>query len=357
MTVVNGMHKVTLFAWRFAAAVLCVACHGSAARPPQTAPAAQPAANEPVKIEQRRFRYAIFPPVAVDRPLPDEHVNAYVAEHRASLLHELAKSADAAKDTVGWATVRSIKVPLSEQRSPEEDRALAESIRARILGGETFKAVAESLRDEGVRGEYVPHSSPEIMIKEYAEAMRSLPVGTLSQPIETRLGYFIVEVLERDDTPPSEAQMLRRRAEERMVAELRQRGAEEHAARVLAQLRQGASWEQIDFPKAPSPGMRMDRVEVVQGEDSGWCGPDQAPHVAAVFNAELLGASDPTVLVGDFELARAALLVPAGERWPDKPIALEDGSHAVLEIIGSRHVEPGEDTQRRRCQRLTADAR
>jgi len=79
-------------------------------------------------------------------------------------------------------------------------RFKAIQLRNRILAGENFNKLAkENSADKGSaeKGGEMPMANPAIFVPPFAQAVNSLPLNTLSQPIQTKFGWHIIEVLER----------------------------------------------------------------------------------------------------------------------------------------------------------------
>lgn len=79
-------------------------------------------------------------------------------------------------------------------------RFKAIQLRNRILAGESFSKLAkEYSADKGSaeKGGEMPMANPAIFVPPFAKAVNSLPLNTLSQPVKTKFGWHIIEVLER----------------------------------------------------------------------------------------------------------------------------------------------------------------
>ncbi len=79
-------------------------------------------------------------------------------------------------------------------------RLKAIQIRNKILAGENFSKLAKlNSADKGsaAQGGEMPMANPAIFVPPFAEAVNSLPLNTLSQPVQTKFGWHIIEVLER----------------------------------------------------------------------------------------------------------------------------------------------------------------
>jgi len=108
------------------------------------------------------------------------------------------------------------------------DAALAGEIVAKLKAGSDFTVLAaeysidaETKENGGDLGWFVPDS----IISELQDAALSLPLGGLSDPIRTRGGYTIIQVVERGPHP-LEATDLKQRQQEALLAQLEaERGA------------------------------------------------------------------------------------------------------------------------------------
>jgi peptidyl-prolyl cis-trans isomerase SurA len=73
-------------------------------------------------------------------------------------------------------------------------------IRAQIEGGDDFATVAEAVSEDPAsasEGGNLDWLSPGDTVPEFEQALAQLPLNELSQPIKTRFGWHLVEVLER----------------------------------------------------------------------------------------------------------------------------------------------------------------
>jgi len=97
------------------------------------------------------------------------------------------------------ASVRHILIPSTNPQA----KLKATVIRNKILAGEDFATLAKknsadkgSAQDGGNLGMMDPSS----FVPPFAKAVRSLPLNSLSQPIQTQFGWHIIEVLDRKTT-------------------------------------------------------------------------------------------------------------------------------------------------------------
>ncbi len=79
----------------------------------------------------------------------------------------------------------------------------AQQIRNKILAGESFSKLAKIYSaDKGsaIEGGDLGMTDPSAFVPPFANAVRNLPLNTLSQPVQTRFGWHLIEVLERKAT-------------------------------------------------------------------------------------------------------------------------------------------------------------
>lgn len=73
-------------------------------------------------------------------------------------------------------------------------------VRAQIVGGDDFATVARAVSEDTVsanEGGDLGWLSPGDTVPEFEQAMAALPMGELSQPIKSRFGWHLMQVLER----------------------------------------------------------------------------------------------------------------------------------------------------------------
>jgi peptidyl-prolyl cis-trans isomerase SurA len=73
-------------------------------------------------------------------------------------------------------------------------------IRNQIVGGDDFATVAEAVSEDpqsASEGGDLGWLSPGDTVPEFEEALASLPINELSQPVKSRFGWHLIEVLER----------------------------------------------------------------------------------------------------------------------------------------------------------------
>jgi peptidyl-prolyl cis-trans isomerase SurA len=111
-------------------------------------------------------------------------------------------------------------------------------IRDQILKGEDFTAVANAVSEDAVSGSDggdLGWVSPDDFVPEFAEKLRDLQIGELSEVFRTRFGYHIVEVLDRRSHDTTDELK-----EERCLTEIRDGKAEEEREMWARRLRDQA---------------------------------------------------------------------------------------------------------------------
>ena len=111
-------------------------------------------------------------------------------------------------------------------------------IREQILRGDDFTAVANAVSEDSVSGSDggdLGWVSPDDFVPEFAEKLRELEMGELSEVFRTRFGYHIVEVLERRTHDTTDELK-----EQRCLTEMREGKAEEEREMWARRLRDQA---------------------------------------------------------------------------------------------------------------------
>jgi parvulin-like peptidyl-prolyl isomerase len=84
----------------------------------------------------------------------------------------------------------------------EAARQKALAARKRVLAGEDFAAVARDVSDDpgsASRGGDLGELTRGTILKEFGDVAFTLPVGETSEPFETKLGFHVIQVLDRAD--------------------------------------------------------------------------------------------------------------------------------------------------------------
>ncbi len=95
---------------------------------------------------------------------------------------------------------RHILIKTNEIVSDREARQRLETLRERIVNGESFEALARAHSDDkasAIRGGDLGWTSPGDLVPQFEEQMDALPLGDISEPFKTPFGWHIVQPLER----------------------------------------------------------------------------------------------------------------------------------------------------------------
>jgi peptidyl-prolyl cis-trans isomerase SurA len=148
---------------------------------------------------------------SVDR-LPDLFVNAVkdlkVGQFTPELLRsgagfhilKLLARSDPAALMVTQTHARHILLRLSPQLSAQDAARRLSGFRDDILAGrKTFEELARQYSDDGsaTEGGDLGWSSPGGYVPEFEQAMDKLAIGEISQPVQTRFGVHLIQVIER----------------------------------------------------------------------------------------------------------------------------------------------------------------
>jgi peptidyl-prolyl cis-trans isomerase SurA len=110
---------------------------------------------------------------------------------------------DVALGTVTQTRARHVLLRLSPQLNAETaSRRLAEYRRQIEGGSKTFEEIARQFSEDGsaAAGGDLGWSSPGTMVPEFEQAMDALPLNGLSEPVVSRFGVHLIQVLERRPT-------------------------------------------------------------------------------------------------------------------------------------------------------------
>ena len=101
---------------------------------------------------------------------------------------------------------RHILLRTDEFKSSDEVRQQLLKIRERIVAGEDFAQLAKEFSEDpgsAVEGGDLGWVNPKDMVPEFEQAMNTLAINTLSEPVRTQFGWHLIEVLghrEHDNT-------------------------------------------------------------------------------------------------------------------------------------------------------------
>src|SRR5205807_9069869 len=83
------------------------------------------------------------------------------------------------------------------------DKAKADALRARLVAGEDFAAIAKKESTDTGSGSQGGDLGCDIsnFVPEFQNAAKTLPVNEISQPVQTQFGYHLIQVTSRKPKP------------------------------------------------------------------------------------------------------------------------------------------------------------
>ncbi|UUX96021.1 peptidylprolyl isomerase [Aquabacterium sp. J223] len=153
-----------------------------------------------------------------------------------------------AMDRVTQTRARHILLrPTPQQPAPQVARRLAEYKQQIERGAASFEALARQHSDDGsaAQGGDLGWVSPGVFVPEFQQAMDRLPVGGLSDPVPSRFGIHLIQVLDRRAATLEPAQV-----REMARAQLREQRYEQTLNDWVRELR-GRAY--IELREPPSP--------------------------------------------------------------------------------------------------------
>lgn len=147
------------------------------------------------------------------------------------------------KTLVTQTRARHILLKPSAIQTLKQARATIEKLRKRIAGGEDFAVLAKKYSDDSgsaSQGGSLGWISAGQLVSEIERAMKKLRPGELSQPIQTRFGFHLVEVLEK-----RQQDMGKQRQRSGIRQQIHNRKAEEKRQEWLLELRSQAYVEVV----------------------------------------------------------------------------------------------------------------
>jgi peptidyl-prolyl cis-trans isomerase SurA len=113
---------------------------------------------------------------------------------------KLAEVKGGNKMIINQTHARHILVSTNEIVSDSEARQRLETLRERIIGGDSFETLARSHSDDkasAIKGGDLGWTSPGDLVSQFEQQMDALAIGDISQPFKTPFGWHIVQPLER----------------------------------------------------------------------------------------------------------------------------------------------------------------
>ena len=131
--------------------------------------------------------------------------------------------------------------PQADKSKKAEARKTIEKVQERLKKGETFSSLAEELSEcpSGKKGGDLGYFSKGQMVKPFEEAAFGLETGQVSDIIETRFGYHLIELLDKKEASiiPFEE------AKDRLTEQLKQQKIREKITEYVSGLRERAKIE------------------------------------------------------------------------------------------------------------------
>ncbi len=134
--------------------------------------------------------------------------------------------------------VSHILIKTNEIITDAEARQRLQALRARILDGEDFAALARGHSDDkasALKGGSLDWVSPGDLVKPFEQAMNGLATNAISEPVQTQFGWHLIKVTDRENKDNSDEYR------KNLVREtIRKRKIEEETALWLRRLRDDA---------------------------------------------------------------------------------------------------------------------
>jgi len=103
--------------------------------------------------------------------------------------------------------VRHILIKTNELIDDDEARKRLLALKARILDGDDFAALARSHSDDkgsALKGGSLDWVGPGDLVKPFEEAMGKLDIKQISEPVQTQFGWHLIQVLDRQSKDDSQ---------------------------------------------------------------------------------------------------------------------------------------------------------
>ncbi|MEJ2619623.1 MAG: peptidylprolyl isomerase [Candidatus Thiodiazotropha sp.] len=113
---------------------------------------------------------------------------------------KLAEVKGGQKMIINQTHARHILINTNEIVSDDEARQRLETLRARIIDGDSFETLARSHSDDkasAIKGGDLGWTSPGDLVPQFEEQMNAMAINEISQPFKTQFGWHIVQPLER----------------------------------------------------------------------------------------------------------------------------------------------------------------
>ncbi len=139
---------------------------------------------------------ALAKQISTELKVDDAALHAYYEQHKADF-----EQAKAVHILIRFKGSRVPLKPNQKDLTEEEALAKAQDIRKQLLAGGDFAAIAKAESDDTATGanggSLGPASGRGKFVPQFDQAVFSLPVGQISEPVKTPYGYHIIKVEER----------------------------------------------------------------------------------------------------------------------------------------------------------------
>jgi peptidyl-prolyl cis-trans isomerase D len=186
---------------------------------------------------------------------------------------EIRKRYDASKEdykTGEQMHAQHILLKLAPNATPAENaaaKAKAGALVAKLRGGPDFAALAKTSSDDpgsATRGGDLGFFSREQMVKEFADAAFSLPIGQISDPVKSQFGYHILRVLEKRPAGYKPFEEVKDQIRGTVVDQMAKDQAREEITRLSVQIQQKK-------PRTPEEFAAFANARVISN-DTQWFG-------------------------------------------------------------------------------------
>ncbi|MEW8624550.1 MAG: peptidylprolyl isomerase [Candidatus Thiodiazotropha sp.] len=113
---------------------------------------------------------------------------------------KLAEVKGGQKMIINQTHARHILINTNEIVSDDEARQRLETLRTRIIDGDSFETLARSHSDDkasAIKGGDLGWTSPGDLVTQFEDQMNAMAINEISQPFKTQFGWHIVQPLER----------------------------------------------------------------------------------------------------------------------------------------------------------------
>ncbi len=284
--------------------------------------------------ERIRFAYLAY---------PHDHFSSDVTVSAQDIEAVYQREKDTRFVTPEQVRARHILLSLDPNASEEEKtvvQAVASALLEQIRDGADFATLAQEHSDDtptGAKGGDLGYFGRGTMVKPFEDAAFSLDIGEVSEPVETQLGFHIIQL---EDRQPAQIRLLDEVSDE-IQRELMAQESQERVRRAIQEDRRrlGANVSLADIAEARG----------LQLVESPWVGRNETlPNLShqpqilvAAFNTELNQASPPV------EAGETTYLVLPREKRPSQ---IPDFSTVEEEVRGRYQTEQAEALARQKAE-------